>query len=138
LAKVGVGSTCSGTPATGGYIIDCAGSSPTESPRWVLNPSVEHSILLPGGGGLTANLSSHFQTMSYTALNFVPSDIQGSYWNTNALLTYHAPDDKWSVGLFAENLSNKAIKQFTTHTNFDSSQLLSPRTYGLRASFHFR
>jgi iron complex outermembrane recepter protein len=138
LAKVGVGSTCSGTPAPGGYIIDCAGSSPTESPRWVMNPSVEHSFLLPNGGGLTANLSSHFQTMSYTALNFVPSDIQGSYWSTNALLTYHASDDKWSVGLFGENLSNKAIKQFTTHTNFDASQLLPPRTYGLRASFHFR
>lgn len=134
----GATSLCSSTRATGGFTVDCAGATPPESPRWVVNPSIRHSFGLPNGADLDVQLSTHFQSASYTALNFLPSDVQGSYWNTDALITYNSPNDKWSISAFGDNLGNAAIKQFTTHVNFDASQLLAPRTFGLRASFRLR
>jgi iron complex outermembrane receptor protein len=139
LARAGAGSLCSSAAVPGsGFLLDCAGLTPPESPRWVLNPFVSHSVALRNGATLEAQLSGHFQTQSYTALNFVPSDLQKTYTTENVTLTYAPVDGRWTVSAFGENLSNVAIKQFTTHTNFDTSQLLAPRTYGLRAAIHFK
>jgi hypothetical protein len=104
----------------------------------VVNPAVNQTFGLPNGGSLDLNANVHYQTKTYTAINYVPSDLQGSYFMENASLSYAPSDAKWSVTAYADNISNTTVQIFSTHTNFNTAQLLAPRTYGVRAQFHFQ
>jgi iron complex outermembrane recepter protein len=133
------GSLCSSVATPGkGFLLDCQGQTPPESPRWVVNPAVNQTFGLPNGGSLDLNANVHYQTKTYTAINYVPSDLQGSYFMENASLSYAPSDAKWSVTAYADNISNTTVQIFSTHTNFNTAQLLAPRTYGVRAQFHFQ
>jgi outer membrane receptor protein involved in Fe transport len=63
---------------------------------------------------------------------------QAAYTKTNAGLTYHAPSDTWTLGLWARNLENRAqigpANALGGFTNAAAIELISPpRTFG--ASF---
>jgi iron complex outermembrane receptor protein len=133
------GSLCSSTPTPGkGFLLNCQGLTPPESPKWVVNPAINQTFGLPNGGSLDLNANVHYQTKTFTAINYVPTDLQDAYFMENASLSYAPSDAKWSVTAYADNISNTTVQIFTTHTNFNAAQLLAPRTFGVRAQFHFR
>jgi hypothetical protein len=83
------------------------------------------------------NVTGHYQAESYTVVNYLPTDRQGEYFTGNIAATFTPPQAHWTVGVFVNNVANSVIKEFTTHTNFNASQLEPPRTYGIRADAHF-
>ena len=131
-------SLCSSTAVPGqGFAISCQGLTPPNSPRWTVDPSVEQKLPLPGGNALTLNLTGHYQTQTYTVVNYLPTDVQGAYVTGNIVATFTPSKGNWTCGVFVNNVANSVIKEFTTHTNFNASQLEPPRTYGIRADAHF-
>ena len=129
-------SLCSSTKVATGFQINCAGLTPPNSPRWVLSPSISQTVPINDDYSINLNATGHYETSSYTTVSYQPTDRQPSYFtgDITATLNIH---DKWSVGVFVDNVANSAIKEFTTHTNFNQSFLQPPRTYGFRLTAKF-
>jgi hypothetical protein len=70
-------------------------------------------------------------------VNYLPTDVQGAYVTGNIAATFTPSKGNWTCGVFVNNVANSVIKEFTTHTNFNASQLEPPRTFGIRADAHF-
>jgi hypothetical protein len=76
-----------------------------------------------------------FETQPGTPVH-LDSTHQAAYTKTNAALTYHAPEDKWTLGLWARNIENRAqlgpANALGGFTNVAAISLISsPRTYGV-------
>ncbi len=56
---------------------------------------------------------------------------------TDLSLTYNAPEDKFYVAGFVENLENNLIVTGASTGLFGSVTFADPRTYGVRAGFKF-
>jgi iron complex outermembrane receptor protein len=126
--------------ATGNSNVQLAGNRPPQSPRLSLNAGYQHRFGLPNGAGLTGRVQTHFETTSYLTVNNYPDDRQGSYSRTDAMLTYAARDDKWSVEAYGRNLENKAIIINAQENGLWSTynyQFGEPRTYGLQVSVNW-
>jgi len=119
------------------------------SPKVTLNLGYEQSIELGNGSRIVANAGTHYEGSKY--LDYTHSQIfpgkHPSFWKTDVSLTYHAPDDAWTLSVWGRNLEDSA-----TYSAFTPSQLRNggvlvgaysnvyidaPRTYGVRAGFKF-
>jgi iron complex outermembrane receptor protein len=129
-------SLCSSTKVSGGFDISCQGLTPPNSPKWTVNPSITQTVPISDDLSLDLNATGHYESQSYTTVTYQPSDHQPAYFTGNLSATLNIRN-KWSVGAFIDNVANSTIKEFTTHTNFNSSFLQPPRTFGFRVSAHF-
>ncbi|HEY6451963.1 MAG TPA: TonB-dependent receptor [Steroidobacteraceae bacterium] len=108
-----------------------------EAPESTVSLGAQYRIPLNTGANVTAAVDSYLSG-GYLADDF-PAQYgaqQYGYTRTNASLTYNAPQDRWSVGVYANNLENGAqmmpgatIEQGATVGVF---ALAPPRTYGIR------
>jgi iron complex outermembrane recepter protein len=90
---------------------------------------------------LTADLSFHgsvsekYSSSYNTGSDLDPLKLQGAYGLVNARLGLGAPDGRWSVDLWAENLANKGYYQVAFDAPFQYEQidafLGDPRTFGI-------
>jgi iron complex outermembrane receptor protein len=116
-----------------------------EAPGTTVNIGAQHVFDMQTGGHMVLRADSYlsggywgdFETQPGTPVHY-DSSHQAAYTKTNAALTYHAPGEKWTLGLWARNIENRA--QLGPSTSFGpgsftrvaSIQLLSaPRTYGV-------
>jgi iron complex outermembrane recepter protein len=60
---------------------------------------------------------------------------QPAHTKTDLSLTYNAPDDRFYVGAFVENLENELVVTSATTGGFGSVTFSDPRTFGVRAGF---
>jgi iron complex outermembrane recepter protein len=105
-----------------------------------LNLSAQQTIPLRNGAKLVGALRGHFQTETLTGLEFLPDEFQRRYWLADAQLTYAPANDRYSVGVFVNNMFDETVIANTFPTSFAffrSSSLRPPRTFGLRAQMHF-
>jgi len=126
--------------ATGSSNVQLAGNRPPQSPRLSLNAGYQHRFDLPDGAGLTGRVQTHFETTSYLTVNNYPDDQQGSYSRSDAMLTYTARDDKWSVEAYGRNLENKAVVINAQENGLWSTynyQFAAPRTYGMQVNLNW-
>lgn len=123
--------------AAGRFRVDCSGLRPPQAPEWTVNVGIEQSFVFGGGSSLVADVRGHYQTESYMATNYLPSDVQDAYTRGDASLTYYAAGDSWSLAAFVNNFTDEAIKNSANHPNVDSAQLRAPRFYGIRADVRF-
>jgi iron complex outermembrane receptor protein len=119
------------------------------SPHVTLNLGYEHVFPLNNGAKVVANASTHHESskwLDYTHSPLFPGQ-QPSFFKTDLSLTYRAPDNKWSVGVWGRNLEDRA-----TYSAFTPNQLRvagtlvgaysnvyidAPRTYGMRIGVNF-
>jgi iron complex outermembrane recepter protein len=126
--------------AAGSINVQLAGNRPPQAPRMSLNLGYQHRFPLPNGGDLTPRLQTHYESTTYLTVYNYPDDRQGAFTRTDAMLTYHAPDDKWSVEAYGRNLGNKAVLINAQENGLWSTynyQFAAPRTYGLQVSLHW-
>jgi iron complex outermembrane receptor protein len=117
-----------------------------EAPLNTVSLGAQHSFDMQSGGHMVMRADSYLSSGYYGDFQTQPgvpvhydSVHQTSYTKTNAALTYHAPGDRWTLGLWARNLEDKAqigpASAFGpgSFTRVASIQLLAaaPRTYGL-------
>jgi iron complex outermembrane recepter protein len=125
-------------------------------PTWTVNGSYTHRV--PMSNGATMNLRADFHHESdawmrqVADVNKRPGDYRNAFTKFNASIGYDAPDSKWSLTAFINNITDEAVPgvgssgQVANGTFFKSpgnpadarsATLDPPRTYGLRISASF-
>jgi iron complex outermembrane receptor protein len=121
--------------------VNCGGRTPPQSPRWSANFGLQQTIPL-GYGSVVGTINTHFQTETLTGLEFSTLEEQPSYWLSNATLGYRAPQDRWSITGYVNNLANKTVIAGTfahplAGAELTAATLRPPRTYGVRLGVKF-
>ncbi|MBK7902977.1 MAG: TonB-dependent receptor [Proteobacteria bacterium] len=113
------------------------------APDWTVSLGYHHDFELTKGR-LRAQLYSRYESSFFSDFYHTPGGEQESYTKTDASLTYFSDDEKWNVSLWAKNLENEAVLAATAGGSGSpleplgaTTNLEPPRTYGLRATFHF-
>lgn len=131
------------TPGPPNFRINCSGLPMLQAPAWVANLGLQQTVSLGGAGELVANLNTRFESARQTNLDYIPSTVIGSYWMTNADLTYNPSGGHWSITAYCNNLANRAVPaDVAPSTNFPviptiAAVLMPPRTYGVRGAIRF-
>ena len=121
------------------YTVDCSGKRPPNAPEWTLNLGVQQKLIVPFGE-FVIDARAHYQTSTLTGLDFVPVEYQKAYWLADAQLTYNPRSRHYYLGAYVNNIFDETVKSQifpTPGTNFYSTTLRPPRTYGVRAGFKF-
>jgi iron complex outermembrane recepter protein len=153
-----VGASYAFTKARTGHWITNAGANLSdqtlqEAPESTLDFNLKQEFPLPNGGEFTARVDSYFSSGYYSDFGTTPggtihdlSQRQEAYSTSGASLTYHAPQDRWSLGAWVRNIENKgqiapgavfgpgAFKGGVEAINYVSG---APRTYGLQFNTRF-
>lgn len=134
--------TCPFTLGGANYAIDCSGLRPPMSPKWTINLGIEQTFELANTGEVVLNGRMHYQSMTLTSLEFLPEEYQSSYATFDAAITYKSPANRFSIGAFINNITDKTvlggsfIPPFSINS-FSVGILRPPRTYGIRTGFKF-
>ena len=145
-----------------GKVAELKGNELAHAPRFSATVSYEHDFEMANGGRITPRVTTHYETKSWLSYfngdknPFVnPNDTgtprgiygtsfdrQKSYFRSDASLRYSAPDDRYSIEAFVQNIENKNIR--TGAGSFGApatpvflSVLQPPRTWGVRARAAF-
>lgn len=122
------------------YVVDCSGRRPPNAPRWTANIGLEQRFDLRSGGNIVVEARGHYQSQILTGLEFVPVQYQDSYWMADASLTYSAPENRFYISAFINNIFNETVATNTTPMTFSEffvTNLRPPRVYGVRAGIRF-
>ncbi|WP_313805227.1 TonB-dependent receptor domain-containing protein [Sphingobium sp.] len=142
-------------PVLGQFVVDFSGFTMSAAPKLTANLNYQHDWEFSNGGRLSANVLTSYNSGYWTTISHgvnqcltlniyppIPSCLAGAprqkaYTLTNLSLTYNAPDDAWSLGLWMRNLENRAILGLGVESRPNSAahNQLPPRTYGLMAKF---
>ena len=137
----GTGCPTTGFDAASGnaFLIDCSGRRPANAPEWSVNLSAQQRI--PASfGEFALDARAHYQSRTLTGLEFLPIEDQPGYWLVNASVKFTAPNDRFTIAAFANNLFDETVKSQmfpTPGTDLYSATLRPPRTYGVRAAVRF-
>ncbi len=127
--------------AAGSINVQLAGNRPPQSPRLSATVGYQHRFSLANGASLTARVQSRYEAVSYLTVYNYANDRQGGYNRSDAILTYAASDDKWSVEAYGRNLENKRVLAAAQENGLWGTynyQFLDPRTYGVRVNVNWR
>ncbi len=115
---------------------DYADRSLDRSPDFTLTGGYTYSYPLSNGGQLSANIRERWSDDYVVTVFATPRQYnQPSYNRTDVSVTYMAPDDRWYLQAFGNNLEDEIlITAVDTNGNVTPSE---PRTYGARAGVRF-
>jgi iron complex outermembrane recepter protein len=132
------------------------GKPNTFSPKWMGNVAIDWSGDFGTGGigwALNTNLSFVSSQFVGTSLDANPQTLAAGYAQLGARATINGANDRWSVSIFARNLTNKSYRPLMVYqplggplglnnTVFNGSspvrvQASEPRTYGASVNFRF-
>lgn len=87
-----------------------------------------------------AQIDTLYKSRRVVGFEYLPYQIVGSTWQSNAQLSFGPDDDRWSLPGFVRNLENNRIVTAAPIFNIGGAgtQVTSaPRTYGVRANVRF-
>ena len=135
------------------------GNELAHAPRFSATATYEHDFNLPNGGSITPRATVHFETSSYLTFfngdrtNRIVAgqpvyygrdfDRQGSYSKTDLAIRYNAPEQRYLIEAFVQNLEDGEIRTGagafgpTRYAPVFLSTLQPPRTWGVRARAAF-
>jgi iron complex outermembrane receptor protein len=114
----------------GGYPLQYA-------PEWTLTAGYQHDFSL-GAATLRARVETRYEDEFWGTFAQNRGTQQEEYLKTDASLTYYAPGERWSAGIWVRNLENVAVLAATTTGQFGpygDAFLEPPRTFGARFTF---
>jgi iron complex outermembrane receptor protein len=111
------------------------GRSLDGSPKYTVNLGYTYRQSFSNGGGMELSARTFFSDAYVVSVVTIPVQYrQPSYHVTDVSATYRFAGDKWWVQGYAKNLENDLVV-VAANTNLVVPS--APRTYGLRAGFHF-
>ena len=135
------------------------GNELAHAPRFSATATYEHDFNLSNGGSITPRATVHYETRSFLTFfngdrtNRVVAgqpvyygrsfDEQGSYSKTDLAIRYNAPENKYLIEAFVQNVENGRIRTGTgafgptRYAPVFLSPLQPPRTWGVRARAAF-
>jgi iron complex outermembrane receptor protein len=111
-----------------------------QAPRWSLNAEARYEWPAFGGGKLSLEGDTKWNTRQYMELLNNPDDLQPSYAVTNGSLTYTTAGGAWEVGAYVKNIADKVYEVYFLDLSslyFAQRVLGPPRTYGATVTFHW-
>ena len=122
--------------------LDCSGFPLQRSPKWSGSGSYQHVFPLANGGDVDFKATAGFAASRYISIEYTALTRAAPYATVDLDLTYHAPDNRFSVSGFMRNVGNKAYYTGGVLQPLSGGRLLyqtigAPRTYGLRATVNF-
>lgn len=132
-------SGCPATLAAGVYTIDCSGFPAFNAPKWTINLGGQQTVEL-GGYKLVGGVDTQFKSKRYIQAEFLPQQLIGDTWTTNAQLAFGPLDDAWQIAAFVRNIEDNRIPvNAPIYSAASSMQYITtaPRTYGVRGSVKF-
>lgn len=103
---------------------------------WVLRYHRDFDV---AGGRLRAGLSSRYESSFWADFAHTPGGSQRAARKSNAQLTWHPPDEGWSIGLWVRNIEDEVVIAATAggsnlppNPDGATAFLEAPRTWGLR------
>jgi iron complex outermembrane receptor protein len=114
----------------GGYPLQYA-------PEWTVSAGYQHDLYV-GAGYVRARIETRYEDAFWGTFAQYRGTEQEDYFKSDASLTYYAPDDKWSAGLWIKNIEDVAVLAATTTGQFGpygDAFIEPPRTYGARFTF---
>ncbi len=120
-------------------IVDCAGKPSYNSPKWTMNLGGQQTIPM-GDYKFVAQVNTQYKSSRVVGFEYLPYQIVGPTWTTDAQLTFGPANDRWSLTGFVRNIENNRIVTAAPIFNIGGvgTQVRSaPRTYGMRASAKF-
>ncbi|WP_245638343.1 TonB-dependent receptor [Croceicoccus bisphenolivorans] len=128
-----------GDPVSGEFY-NLKGYRLQNAPEWQAMLGVNYDYEMGSGDRIVADVSWMYTAAKYyTAILDTPRSLVQPTYLVDGLLTYHAPDDRWSVGLWGKNLFDKRY----ISTVYDSPGYTGivgyapPRQYGASVQFNF-
>ena len=133
---------------------DLTGTRANFSPEWQGNAFVQYDTELAGGWGLLARSDLRFVSSQNLGSdsNNNPDTIEPAYQLLSARLGITSPDDRISVALFGENITNQGycglrvtqtaesllgVRNLATNSTAIRCVVGSPRRYGVELGFSF-
>ena len=111
------------------------------APLWSGVASATYTVPLTDSLSFRGSISEKYSSSYNTGSDLNPEKIQGAYGLLNARLGIGAPDGKWTVEIWSDNLANKGYYQVAFDAPFQYEQvdafMGAPRTFGLTARTKF-
>lgn len=121
--------------------INLAGRTITKSPKFTGNIGAQFTSPDVGGLGHFTLRGEAYHSASQSYTEFAkPQDIQGAYTIYNAYLTLESADSKYSVRLYARNLTDERYFNFITDSPLSGTTLATyapPRQIGVELNTKF-
>ncbi|RPI16670.1 MAG: hypothetical protein EHM60_01365 [Lysobacterales bacterium] len=114
----------------GGYELQYA-------PDWTVSAGYQHDFRLDEGY-VRARVETRYESEFWGTFTQSRGTQQESYTKSDASVTYFAPGDRWSLGLWVRNIENEAVLAATTTGQFGpygNAFIEPPRTWGARFTF---
>ncbi|MBU0931021.1 MAG: TonB-dependent receptor [Alphaproteobacteria bacterium] len=147
-------------------IAQLEGNELAHAPRFSATLSYEHDFVMASGARITPRFTTHYETKSWLSYfngdanpfvnannpaDNMPSrgtngtdwDRQKAYFRSDASIRFTAPDEKYSVEAFVQNIENGKIRTGAgafgapRYDPIFLSNLQPPRTWGVRARANF-
>jgi iron complex outermembrane receptor protein len=122
------------------FQVDCSGRRAPYAPEWTMALGADRAFPLRGGASLLARARTRYQSETLVGLDFLPQQQQDGYWMVDASLTFAASKNRYSVGVFVQNVTDHTVVSNTfvvPFSTFAVGVLRPPRTFGVRASTGF-
>jgi len=133
------GTACPSASVSTVYTVDCSGQRPPNAPEWTLNLNIQQRVPV-SFGEFVIDARAHHQTKTLSGLEFLSLEYQPAYWLADAAVTWYAPERRYFIGAFVNNMFDETVISGTFPTPFSSmiaGALRPPRTYGIRAGVKF-
>ncbi|MEO7240489.1 MAG: TonB-dependent receptor, partial [Sphingomicrobium sp.] len=123
--------------------IDLSHKTLPRAPKFTLSGFASHDFDLGGSGVITARVDARYQSKTYFTQFNRPTVSQKGYTVVNARLTWFSPGDRFSVGVWGQNLFDKFYYSEILESGAFNPVLIEqgypapPRTYGISAGVTF-
>jgi outer membrane receptor protein involved in Fe transport len=111
------------------------------APLWSGVASATYTVPLSGSLQFHAAINEKYNSSYNTGSDLDPRKLQGAYGLLNARLGIGAPDGRWAVEIWGNNLADKGFYQVAFDAPFQYNQidafLGDPRTFGITARTKF-
>ncbi len=140
LAKTAAWNCQRSTVNTSTDRVDCSGNSLLQAPVWTVNAGYEHTFRLNTGARVVFAANGRMRSSYWIGDEHLAGMRQASYVQGDLDLTYHEPEDRWSLGAYVRNVTDKAVISngfVTSALNRPVVNLMPPRTYGATFAVKF-
>lgn len=118
--------------------VSFAGRQLDHAPKYTATAGYTHTFPFDSGAKVEASVRTRLSAAYYMQdLNNLSQYRQPGFSKTNLTLTFKAPDDRFYVQGFLNNLENEITLAAASSGLGASATIEEPRTYGVRAGFKF-
>jgi len=113
--------------------VDNTNLVPSNAPRWTLALSADYRTPAAGIGAFNFHIDGAYTTSMWTADDNNPISYRASEALLNAAIGFSAADDRYSVSIWARNLTDRTVTEVgvTAYPLFSLWSPTPPRTFGL-------